>query len=213
MKKFELCQFSNGMFKTCWNFLNDMDYGCAQAGELHLLLSDADDEPRHWITKATPFTCPCYSWPVWSEMMELRTYLLEKCWGYGEEFDLKKMQEWLFETSGTYAEFRGDIWLYNIQSDIAVYQLRLTVDERADPLYLSAHIAAFDRGYLTENPDVAALIPACHDHSVLPPQHDYAFAKAVCEHVLANTADAPAVQERLRSAIRAMDHLMGRCSK
>lgn len=209
MKKFEISFFSKYVYDTCWKFLDDMDHGCAQAGEAFLTLSEGPEKKLRWQTKATPFTCPCYSWPVWSEMMELTRYLITHCWGYSDEFDPAMFTKWV-DTNSSMVDIRGDIWMYNIQTDIAVYQIRLHIDERDGFKPVSCQIAAFDRGYLTNDQTAAALIPACHDHSILPPQHDYAFAKAVLEHMLVHLPDAPAIQERLRSSIRAMEHQVNR---
>lgn len=149
---------------------------------------------------------PVYTRAIDDELNDLVLDLL--AWWGGSEFNSELLVKWL---NGDYAipTDRSSYCRSFGETDTALYLIEIEVDDYEAPSKADVYITAFNRDFVTDNATASRLIDACKEVQDLPYEvRDLTFAKAVCADLLQNLGDAPAIQNRLRTAITRLDKLI-----
>lgn len=182
--------------ERCWKFDDENGRSPCLAGHLHMkkvgpVFID--------INKAPSIPYPDLSFAVWQETHWLWAQLQSE-WG-NSEFNSKLFFEWLNENA-IRMDAPWDCWRAYSETNIGYYTIQIDVGDPDEPADVAVSIFGYDKAYITENAMASRLTKACHDAQSMPGfLGDISFAKAVCEDLYSQLADAPAIQERLRSTI------------
>lgn len=181
-------------FDRCWKFDDAEGISPCQVNQISLKTVDGV-----WVDqRITPPANANFSYKAYMETNEFYLSLLNE-WD-GTDFNRERFSNWLHENAINMDNPHH--WRSFCETELCYYMVQIHVDDPDAPKLVDVSIFSYNRAYVTDNAMASRLTRKCHEAQFMPGYiGDLAFAKAVCEDLYDSLADAPAIKERLRSAI------------